>query len=41
MTFEEWFSKEYPEVNNASELSAKVIKMIARAAWEKAKEEES
>lgn len=39
MTFEEWFADEYAEVNNSSDISAKVIKMVARAAWEKAKEE--
>lgn len=32
--FEEWFSKEYEEVNNSTELSARVIKMIAWAAWQ-------
>lgn len=29
-----WFSKEYEEVNNSTELSAQVIKMIASAAWQ-------
>ncbi|EQA1703513.1 hypothetical protein ACXYXE_004116 [Cronobacter dublinensis] len=32
--FLEWFSKEYEEVNNSTELSAQVIKMIASAAWQ-------
>ncbi|EOU9538681.1 hypothetical protein ACOJCD_002474 [Cronobacter dublinensis] len=32
--FSEWFSKEYEEVNNSTELSAQVIKMIASAAWQ-------
>lgn len=31
--FEEWFSKEYEEVNNSTELSARVIKMIALSSW--------
>ncbi|ELY2519808.1 hypothetical protein C3D80_19790 [Cronobacter sakazakii] len=31
--FLDWFSKEYEEVNNSTELSAQVIKMIASAAW--------
>ncbi|MDK1199382.1 hypothetical protein QMT25_20810 [Cronobacter dublinensis] len=29
-----WFSKEYEEVNNSTELSAQVIKMIASASWQ-------
>ncbi|ELY5802130.1 hypothetical protein SNN69_001483 [Cronobacter sakazakii] len=32
--FLDWFSKEYEEVNNSTELSAQVIKMIASAAWQ-------
>ncbi|EGT4280890.1 hypothetical protein DOX46_15225 [Cronobacter malonaticus] len=32
--FLEWFSKEYEEVNNSTELGAQVIKMIASAAWQ-------
>ncbi|EOU9609853.1 hypothetical protein ACOJD9_003121 [Cronobacter dublinensis] len=32
--FEDWFSKEYEEVNNSTELSAQVIKMIAASAWQ-------
>ncbi|EOI3527691.1 hypothetical protein ACMSYW_000866 [Cronobacter dublinensis] len=32
--FLDWFSKEYEEVNNSTELSAQVIKMIAWAAWQ-------
>ncbi|ELY3455436.1 hypothetical protein SMY44_000685 [Cronobacter sakazakii] len=32
--FLEWFSKEYEEVNNSTELSAQVIMMIASAAWQ-------
>ncbi|WP_105629694.1 hypothetical protein [Cronobacter malonaticus] len=32
--FLEWFSKGYEEVNNSTELSAQVIKMIASAAWQ-------
>ncbi|EPB6469345.1 hypothetical protein ACQUW4_004029 [Cronobacter dublinensis] len=32
--FLEWFSKEYEEVNNSTELSAQVIKMIAVSAWQ-------
>ncbi|EOW6701020.1 hypothetical protein ACOZZZ_000937 [Cronobacter malonaticus] len=32
--FLEWFSKEYEEVNNSTELSAQVIKMIAASAWQ-------
>ncbi|EOD9472365.1 hypothetical protein ACW2AR_003911 [Cronobacter sakazakii] len=32
--FLEWFSKEYEEVNNSTELSAQVIKMIASASWQ-------
>ncbi|ELQ6105649.1 hypothetical protein R2233_000786 [Cronobacter turicensis] len=32
--FLKWFSKEYEEVNNSTELSAQVIKMIASAAWQ-------
>lgn len=31
--FEEWFAKEYEEVNNSTELSARVIKMIALSSW--------
>lgn len=31
--YEEWFAKEYEEVNNSTELSAKVIKMIALSSW--------
>ncbi|EKK4082413.1 hypothetical protein PNF79_003077 [Cronobacter dublinensis] len=29
-----WFSKEYEEVNNSTELSPQVIKMIASASWQ-------
>ncbi|EGT4373208.1 hypothetical protein AUM47_17220 [Cronobacter malonaticus] len=36
--FLEWFSKEYEEVNNSTELSAQVIKMIASAAWQASRE---
>ncbi|EOU9561540.1 hypothetical protein ACOJCY_002625 [Cronobacter dublinensis] len=32
--FLDWFSKEYEEANNSTELSAQVIKMIASAAWQ-------
>ncbi|EOW9031094.1 hypothetical protein V2E09_004113 [Cronobacter malonaticus] len=32
--FLDWFSKGYEEVNNSTELSAQVIKMIASAAWQ-------
>jgi hypothetical protein len=32
--FEEWFMKEYEEVNNSHELSARVIKNIALSSWQ-------
>ena len=37
--FQEWFSKEHPELHNSMEMNAIVIKMIAGAAFRTAWEE--